>query len=346
MLKNTFLFLVSALFFISCKNHHSTQQLTPEELSHQNLEGTWVENYSQWIDSAGIVHKGFTNLGFIYTFKNDSVHAKKIHSAASTMTVDTIVTYALKNGHIIFGTTYKDALKLDITKDSIVFTQVEEQIDQIILKKLPINTKQVHWNPTGKQYYAFSEETQAHLNFVNDSVMYFFDDFSTRLTKKYWKIEKINNHTILVFNRDIDMAVEFVSIDSLVENKVYTTDYNYRKSSPILEEHENKQAKPTSLFGTWKLVSEEKIMIDGKEVRDPIPKLEKVYINIDSIEITHQALFRYTQSWKYYENPKTIVLNSNEMVVKISKMSQDSLVLSMDLFKHGFGEKEFTFIRE
>lgn len=315
--------------------------------SNISLDGTWVESYSKWIDDEGVAQLSATNGGNIYTFKNDSVHIKNFFANQLIKEADTVVTYTLKNGNIHFGTIEKISTPLAVTKDSIVFTIVGNKTYTVVCKKLPASAKAIQWNPKGKQYKVSYKESQGYYDFVNDSTAYYFNDVMGDFIEKTWNLERINNHTLLVLKSYADFEVEYVLIDSLSGKNVYTKNYQYTERPIVFEEQEIAHSKPSSLFGTWKLVSKEALDSDMEDVSLPatLNDMETMHIYKDSIVII-QPPFRPSQPWKYYKNAATIVLNDSKRAIKISSVSQDSLVLSMNLSSFEFDNRKFTFVRE
>ncbi|WP_298518851.1 hypothetical protein [uncultured Kordia sp.] len=329
------------LLCISCKS-----KLNPDP----NIEGAWIQVYYQFLEDGDdkTAFKDPSGSKFFFNFKDNTVHVKKIAINAQGRAMDTIVNFTLKNGKLTYGDDASSTVEVKVTKDNLVMTSNYNQPIHTVFRRLPTNSKKVHWNPKGKEYVTFQEQEKIYHDYVNDTVMYSHSKGVGLLMKPYWEIQHINNYTFLVFESDLysdeEPGIHYALVDSLAGNKVYVTDYMAGNKPYTFEEQEIAHEKPISLFGTWKLVKKESIPRVDTLSSVSLP-LNSLRISQDSILID-QRLFKYSTQWKYYENEKTIVLPKKEKVLSIVKLSKDSLVLDMDLSNDEFTNRKFTFVRE
>lgn len=315
---------------------------TTEKKTKTDLEGTWIASYSQTINDTENNFKGIPDYIHLMDFKENSVRLKGLDSKRY---IDTIVEFKLTNNTIRLG----DKLEMQITMatDSIVLSsEVRNQRYQDVFRKLPKNSKTVNWNPTGKHYTTYYGDIQVFIDFVNDSVMYSFNDATSIYSKSIWRVENIDNRTIIVQKND-DFSLTYSVVDSLIDNKLYVTDYLFQEKQQVFEEVNKTFKKPSSLYGTWKLVYKEKFPTDSSQILVPTvyDNLEKLRINKDSILFKGKPFTRYSY-WKYYENAQTIVLDKLRKTIKVLKITKDSLVLKMDLSEADFLSRQYIFIRE
>lgn len=316
--------------------------------SKSQLDGLWIKSYAQFSQNGSFINSRIDNYKFFLKFNGNEVRIVKFDGKETGEPIDTIINFKQKDNKIILENDLGSLVEIEIAKDSLIMTSYYNQIHRSILKKLPENSKRVHWNPSKKQYKVFYDEGKEYFDFRNDSILHSFSDGIGRLIKNHWKIEHIDNHTILVFGYDFELYDNgTLLIDSLVGNKVYATDYTYGKRQFVLEEQKIVHKKPTTLLGTWKLIAKENSEADTLRLPYPISLnyLEKINFYKDSL-LVFQPPFRHVDEWKYYENNKTIVLNKRGNVIKVVKLTKDSLVLNMDLTEHYLMNKKFTFIRE
>ncbi|PTX60899.1 hypothetical protein C8N46_10555 [Kordia periserrulae] len=338
MLKNpVILSLLVILVCISC---------TTDKNSKRALEGTWIASYSQTANNVKNNFKDIPDYIHLMDFNGDSVRLKSFNDKNSRSYIDTIVNFSLTDGAIKLGD--EEEMQIAIATDSIMLSsEVHNQRYQDVFRKLPKNPKIVNWNPIGKHYTTYHDDTQVFIDFANDSVMYSFNDATGIYSKSLWRVESIDNRTILVQKNDDIFSLTYGVVDSLIDNKLYITDYLFQEKSIVYEEVNKAYKKPSSLYGTWKLAYKEKLPLDSEQITLPssLDSFEKLRISKDSFYFVGEPItWRY--NWKYYENAETIVLEKAKKAIKVSKVTKDSLVLKMDLSQIDFLSREYIFIRE
>lgn len=338
MLKNSvILSLLVILVCISC---------TTEKKSKTAFEGTWIASYSQTANNVKNNFKDIPDYIHLMDFKGDSVRLKSFNDKNSRSYIDTIVNFSLTDGAIKLGDEVE--MQIEMATDSIVLSsEVYNQRYQDVFRKLPKNSKTVNWNPTGKHYTTYHEDIQVFIDFANDSVMYSFNDATSIYSKSLWRIENIENRIIIVQKNDGVFPMTYGVVDSLIDNKLYITDYLFQEKSIVFEEQKPAHAKSPSLYGTWKLAYKEKLPLDSEQVTLPssLDSFEKFRISKDSFYFVGEPItWRY--NWKYYENAETIVLEKAKKAIKVSKVTKDSLTLKMDLSQINFLNRKYILTRE
>lgn len=311
-----------------------------------NLEGTWIESYSQFFQKDSFHTSSFSlENKFFLKFKDNKARLIKFKITDNGEAIDTIVNFKWKDDTIILGDHPISKPEIAVTKDSLVMTINGVQTHRYILKKLSKTSKRVSWNPTKKKYKVLHEDYRAYFHFMNDSIVHSYAEGRSKLDKNNWKIVHIDNHSILISGSDLSYFT-YELIDSLVGNNVYLTNYSLGKMKYAYEEHSISRVKPTTLVGTWKLVAKEDVK-DSTHHEDGLSlnNLQKLQIQKDSITF-FKAPFKYKDQWKYDGNGKVIVFDKQERVAKVVKLSKDSLVLDMDLSEYGSHNRKFTFTRE
>ncbi|AXG67973.1 hypothetical protein KORDIASMS9_00155 [Kordia sp. SMS9] len=319
---------------------------TTDKNSNTALEGTWIVSYFQTSNDANNTFRDAPDYIHLMDFKGNTVRLKSFNSKNSGGYIDTVVNFSLTSNTIKLGNEVENQLK--ISTDSIVLSSmIDDKMYQTILRKLPKNSKTINWNPTGKHYKTYYDDTEAYFDFTNDSVMYSFSEATSILNTSFWRVENVDNRTILVQNNDGVFQVTYGVVDSLVNDKVYITDYLFQERSQVFEEVNKAYKKSPSLYGTWKLVYKEKLPLDSLRTTVPfsLDNFEKIRISKDSVYFVGKPFTRRCD-WKYYENLETILLEKANKTIKVSKVTKDSLILKMDLSEADFLSREYILTRE